>query len=148
MLAMMGLLLILSCVVGINGWQIYSRPAVAVEWTTASELDTVGFNLYRGLSPDGPFEKVNEHFIPPAEDPLVGGDYSFVDHQVIAGQHYYYWLEDVDQRGINSRHGPIEVIAKREWLGLVQVIVAILIPLAVLLAWYVQAKHKSSNEIL
>ncbi len=36
----------------------FDKAAVIVEWTTASELDTVGYNLQRGETPVGPFEQV------------------------------------------------------------------------------------------
>ena len=34
-------------------------PAVTVEWSTASELNTAGFNVLRGDHPDGPFTRLN-----------------------------------------------------------------------------------------
>ncbi len=30
---------------------------VRVTWKTETEMNTAGFNLYRGTSPDGPFEQ-------------------------------------------------------------------------------------------
>jgi hypothetical protein len=85
---------------------------VIVEWTTASELDTAGFNLYRGDTADGPFMQVNDYLIPSAADPLVGGSYVFTDTHVVAGQTYYYQLEDVETDGTTTRHGPITVQAE------------------------------------
>ncbi|MGH9461100.1 MAG: LamG-like jellyroll fold domain-containing protein, partial [Vicinamibacteria bacterium] len=38
--------------------------AMELTWETGSEVDNVGFYLYRGLSADGPFELVNESVIP------------------------------------------------------------------------------------
>ena len=41
---------------------------VRVEWITETEMNTAGFNLYRGESADGPFDvKVNAQLIPPAD---------------------------------------------------------------------------------
>ena len=38
---------------------------VRVEWSTETEMNTAGFNLYRGESADGPFDvKVNDQLIP------------------------------------------------------------------------------------
>ncbi len=85
--------------------------AVTVEWTTASEVDHAGFNLYRGDSPDGPWIKLNQNLIPPAGDPIVGGRYSYVDDDVEPGRTYYYLLEDVALDGTTTRHPPIAVVA-------------------------------------
>jgi hypothetical protein len=92
-------------VVGLKG------SVVVIEWSTASELDTAGFNLYRGQSPNGPFVKINTDLIPASPDPLVGGSYNYKDHQAEAGVVYYYQLEDVEYNGNRSRFGPIEVKA-------------------------------------
>ena len=84
---------------------------VLVEWTTESEVDMAGFNLYRSESPDGPYVKVNATLIPGALDPLLGGKYAYTDTNVVAGRTYYYKLEDVELDGATTLHGPIEVVA-------------------------------------
>jgi hypothetical protein len=40
---------------------------VVVEWETASELETVGFNIYRSENPYEGYEKVNKIIIPTRE---------------------------------------------------------------------------------
>ena len=85
---------------------------VIVEWTTESEVETAGFNLYRSDSPDGPYVKVNDALIPGASDPLLGGKYVYTDTNVVAGRTYYYKLEDVELDGATTVHGPIEVVAE------------------------------------
>ena len=85
---------------------------VVVEWTTESEVDMAGFNLYRSESPDGPYVKVNATLIPGASDPLLGGKYAYTDTNVVAGRTYYYKLEDVELDGTTTLHGPIEVVAE------------------------------------
>jgi hypothetical protein len=92
-------------IVGLN------RAVVVVEWSTASELDTAGFNLYRSQSPEGPFTQINTDLIPASPDPLTGGSYKYEDRQAKAGLVYYYQLEGVEYNGNNSRFGPIEVKA-------------------------------------
>ncbi len=86
------------------------RPSsVVVEWTTATELNTAGFNLYRSESAAGPYVKINEQIIPASSDSLVGGKYRFEDASAVPGKTYYYQLEDVEYGGITTRHGPIVV---------------------------------------
>jgi hypothetical protein len=87
---------------------------VVLEWDTASEVDTAGFNIYRGERSQGPYEKVNDNLIPASNDALVGGSYTYEDVNVVAGRIYYYQLEDVAYSGETTRHGPIEIEARRE----------------------------------
>jgi hypothetical protein len=89
----------------------FDRAEIIVEWTTASELDTVGFNLQRGETPDGPFEQVNPELIPTTSDSLTGSSYSFEDSNVQAGVTYYYMLEEIEGTGKTNQHGPIVVEA-------------------------------------
>ena len=73
---------------------------VHIEWSTETEMDTAGFNLYRGDSPDGPFDvKINDQLIPSSTDPMTGGKYSYVDNTAQAGKLYYYQLQEVERNG-------------------------------------------------
>lgn len=83
---------------------------VRVEWKTETEMNTAGFNLYRGESPDGPFDvKVNAELIPPADDPLTGKAYMYVDETALPGVTYYYQLQEVEKDGRTNSYGPIHV---------------------------------------
>jgi hypothetical protein len=93
-------------------WQASREATVLVEWSTASELDTVGFNLYRADTPGGPFIQVNNELIPASSDPLAGGNYSYPDGAVQPGRTYYYELEEVQSNGGRDRFGPISVQAE------------------------------------
>ncbi len=78
---------------------------VKVSWITSRETNNLGFNVLRGLSPNGDFEAVNDELI----ESKGLGEYTFFDRGVQAGQRYYYQLEDVDINGERTRHGPIQV---------------------------------------
>jgi hypothetical protein len=82
---------------------------VLLSWQTASELDTAGFNLWRGDAADGPYGKVNEALIPARGGPTWGASYTFTDAPVVAGATYYYKLEEVDVYGQSAFHGPTVV---------------------------------------
>jgi hypothetical protein len=88
-----------------------AQASVVIEWATANEVNTAGFNLYRGDSPAGPFTLVNSSLIPASSDPLTGGQYRYEDTSVQAGRTYYYQLEDVEYSGATTRHGPIRAAA-------------------------------------
>lgn len=89
----------------------FGAATVTVEWSTASELNTAGFNLYRGDTQDGPFTRINAELIPASPDPLIGGSYVFTDTAVVAGRTYYYQLEDVETSGAATVQGVVEVKA-------------------------------------
>ena len=80
----------------------------AIEWETVSEIDTLGFNLYRGTEPDVVGAMLN--FVPSqAPGSGQGAVYEYQDATVQVGQTYYYWLEDVDLNGATTLHGPVSV---------------------------------------
>lgn len=88
-----------------------TRTDLVIRWTTESELDTVGFNLYRSDTADGEFVKINEELIPPAPDPFIGGEHTFIDENVIRGRTYYYQLETVTRHGGATIQGPFAIPA-------------------------------------
>ncbi len=90
---------------------VATPPVVTVEWSTASELNTAGFNLARGDNQTGPFTRLNAEMIPASPDPLVGGSYVYTDTQVSAGHTYYYQLEEVETTGSTSVQGVVAVTA-------------------------------------
>ncbi len=86
-------------------------PAVLINWSTASELNTAGFNILRGDSPNGPFTLLNSEVIPASPDPLVGGTYVFTDTRVTPGQTYYYQLQEVEFGGNTTPQGVVTITA-------------------------------------
>jgi hypothetical protein len=106
-----GLLILAALIFGYLSLRGLNSAVVVVEWSTASEIDTAGFNLYRAQSPEGPYTQINSDLIPSSSDPLTGDSYKYEDHQAKAGLVYYYQLEGVEYNGTNSRFGPIEVKA-------------------------------------
>lgn len=108
-----GILLIAGIALGLLAWVNGPQAKITINWKTASEVDAAGFNIYRSQNPDGPFTRLNRQLIPASGDPLVGGDYSYVDQSVDAGRSYYYRLEDVDLTGSTTSQGVTQVKAKR-----------------------------------
>jgi hypothetical protein len=100
-----------------RAWRSWGHATIVIEWSTASEMDTAGFNLYRSQSEAGPWQRINQSLIPGSDDPLTGGSYQYEDHQVAPGLTYYYMLEDVDTSGATSREGPRLVQARRSGLN-------------------------------
>jgi hypothetical protein len=84
--------------------------AVLLEWETASEMDTAGFNLWRAEAASGPYIQLNADLIPARGEPYVGARYHYIDQAVVRGMTYYYQLEDVDLFGVRTRHGPVTAV--------------------------------------
>jgi hypothetical protein len=79
---------------------------VEVRWTTATEIDNAGFNVYRSESEDGMKVRLNDRLIPAVGDELKGATYTFKDHDISADESYYYWFEDINVDGIARMNGP------------------------------------------
>ena len=128
------LLVIFSLALLVQGIWSYFQPEITIEWSTANELDTAGFNILRSESQDGPFTRINQNLLPSSDDPLSGGDYQYQDKDVRFGKIYYYILEDVGFEGEINRHGP--VVQKAENPAAIYLLLSlILIIIAVIFAW-------------
>lgn len=81
-----------------------SGQTIVVSWETATEIDNVGFFLYR----DG--QRLGG--LIPSESPGggQGASYDYTDVDVQAGITYSYVLEDVDFNGNRTQHGPISAM--------------------------------------
>jgi hypothetical protein len=95
----------------------YKSGVVELRWTTESEINNLGFNLYKSEIENGIFEKVGE-FIEGAGNSSNKNNYSFTDPEVIAGHTYYYQLEDVSTNGKTKKHS-IKSITISETNGLI-----------------------------
>jgi len=100
-------LLISGFIIGVKTLRNFNQATIVVEWSTASELETVGFNILRSEIEDGSFKQINNHTISSSNDPLTGGEYIFEDQDVVAGETYYYKLEEIENNGGKNQHGPI-----------------------------------------
>jgi hypothetical protein len=125
---------VLGCLCGAILVLAACSTPIRVEWSTETEMDTAGFNVYRGESPDGPFDvKVNAELIPPSPDPLSGGTYSVLDRSARPGVTYYYQLQEVEKTGQVSLHGPIQ--AKGSPFSWQQSLILAVLALVVLGLW-------------
>jgi hypothetical protein len=84
--------------------------SVTLAWETGTEVDNAGFNLYRAITPGGPWTKINGALIAAEGDPVAGARYSFLDEDLAPGT-YTYELEDVDLNGVATLHGPVSATA-------------------------------------
>ncbi len=78
-----------------------------IKWTTASEVDNFGFDIYRGDGPDGPFERINAETIEGAGTVDEPSDYRYVDDTIDPRRTYYYYVEAISMDGRRERFTPV-----------------------------------------
>jgi hypothetical protein len=86
---------------------IGEEGSVVLEWETGSEIDNLGFNLYRATSEEGPYAKITPIPIPGLGSSPAGARYSHRDTGLTNGVTYYYKLEDIETTGRTEMHGPV-----------------------------------------
>ena len=85
----------------------WSGKSVLVTWQTNSEINNLGFNLYR-QSGNGPLVQLNSELIwSKSSGGTAGAEYTWTDKTVKPGRTYQYFLDDVAEDGKVTRHGPI-----------------------------------------
>lgn len=85
---------------------------ILVEWETATEMENVGFFLYRAEDESTDvWIKLNDSLIPSRVQPgsAAGAVYAWRDEDVKPGRTYYYLLESLDALGVTTSYGPVEV---------------------------------------
>ncbi len=129
--------------IGVHTLLNFNRASILIEWATESEIDTVGFNILRSVNEEGPYDTINSALIPPASDPVTGGDYTFKDDDVQVGETYYYFLEEVQVDGQKNIHGPIQQIAtSSRWSNLS--LAGVLLATAGYYAWALKTSRQNS----
>jgi hypothetical protein len=87
-----------------------NRRSVHLSWATVTEIDNVGFRLYRKYnSAHSPSEMVA--FVP-AQGNGTGATYAHVD-TVPGDGLWWYWLTDVDTSGVETFQGTVQATAKK-----------------------------------
>jgi hypothetical protein len=84
--------------------------SVDLAWRTGSELDNLGFHLYRSLASSGPWTRITPSLVPGLGSSPIGASYSWHDSGLVNGTRYYYRLEDVDTRSASTFHGPVSSV--------------------------------------
>ena len=81
--------------------------ANTLRWTTASEVDNFGFDIFRGESEEGPFTRMTEQ-------PLLGAgtidepqSYVWVDESIEPDTPYFYYIESISMSGDREQFSPI-----------------------------------------
>ncbi len=82
------------------------RIANTPKWSTASELDNFGFDVYRGDAEEGPFERLTEAPILGAGTSDEPHSYSFRDDSIDPCKDYWYYVEAISTSGEREKFTP------------------------------------------
>jgi serine protease len=86
------------------------QDAALLKWSTASETELLGWNIYRAQEADIQSAiKLNPSLIAPALEASQGAQYSFTDSETAAGSTYYYWLEALSYNSQSDIFGHISL---------------------------------------
>lgn len=108
----LSLLVLCALMFGILATAVEADQAVAsepntVRWATASEKDNFGYDVYRGLSEQGPFERINQDTIPGAGTTDIPQHYEYTDSAIQPEVVYWYYVESISLNGDRQRMTPI-----------------------------------------
>ena len=78
-----------------------------IRWTTASEVDSFGFDVFRGELEEGPFERLNAKPIAGAGTSDESHSYAFVDDTIDPTKEYFYYVESISIDGVRERFTPV-----------------------------------------
>ncbi len=84
---------------------------VELYWQTTSEVDTIGFFIYRSETGSRADAVVlnGGNYLSAQGQGGGGASYAFTDADVVGGATYTYWVSDVDRFGVETFHGPRSV---------------------------------------
>ncbi|MFK7804022.1 MAG: hypothetical protein AB8G95_20475 [Anaerolineae bacterium] len=93
---------------GVYASSIFRPAPVTITWSTETEFDTAGFNIYRSDTLDGEYQQVNEQLLPGSAEAAAGASYTWIDKSAEPGRSYFYQLEDVEYSNNRTQHAPFE----------------------------------------
>ena len=99
--------LALPLVAGDDKTEAPETPANTLRWTTASEVDNFGFDVFRSDTEDGEFVCITADPIAGAGTVDVPTDYEFVDEAINPRQEYFYYVESISMSGGRERFTPV-----------------------------------------
>ena len=79
----------------------------SLKWTTASEVDNFGFEIYRSTSEEGPFQRMTNDPLPGAGTTDEPQPYQWFDYGIEAGVEYFYYIESISMGGVRERFSPV-----------------------------------------
>ncbi|MEO0436664.1 MAG: hypothetical protein AAF098_07130 [Pseudomonadota bacterium] len=82
-------------------------PPNTIRWETQSEVDTFGYDIYRGTHEQGPFERINPASVPASGTTDLPQRYKYIDTTVEWNVKYWYYIETITLTGKRERLTPV-----------------------------------------
>jgi hypothetical protein len=86
------------------------QPAAALQnvirWSTASEVDNFGFDVYRAEQENGPFERITQQPVSGAGTSDEPARYEYADASIKPDTQYYYYVESISMSGVREKFTP------------------------------------------
>jgi len=89
-----------------------ARPSPAplvntLKWSTASEVENFGYDVYRAEKEDGPYVRINPQPIPGATTVDEPSFYQYVDADIDPAKGYFYYVESISLKGVREKFTPV-----------------------------------------
>lgn len=81
-----------------------------IRWATASEINNFGYDVYRGDTEEGPFERLTPSPILGAGTTDETQRYEYIDKTIEPGKDYYYFVESISIHGERERFTPVRKV--------------------------------------
>jgi len=84
-------------------------PALSntIKWSTASEVENFGYDVFRGDKEEGPFQRLNARTIAGAGTVDEPRAYQYVDATIEVGKAYWYYVESISLAGVREKFTPV-----------------------------------------
>lgn len=84
-----------------------AKLANTLKWSTASEVDNYGFDVYRADKKEGPFTRLTKQPVAGAGTSDLKHEYQYVDDTIEAGREYFYFVESISLEGLREAFTPV-----------------------------------------
>jgi len=89
--------------------ELNNNYEVIIKWTTKSEIQNLGFNVFRGTAKNSAWNKLNTVLIKGAGTSVKEHHYVYIDKNVEKSGLYYYKIEQIDTDGMITYFGPVQL---------------------------------------
>jgi hypothetical protein len=95
---------------------MYINDNIVLQWTTQSETNNLGWNIYRSETNEiSDAFQINSNIILGAGTTTEPTEYIYEDeHEIEYGETYWYWLESRGISGLTETYGPISITIPEE----------------------------------